>query len=70
MQSIEIFSNFVLNLKEIITLRLPNPWYNFAFAIIFDYLAFKTTHAHIYTYTYIYVYIYAYIYSGLVMEQN
>lgn len=34
-------SNFVLNLKEIITLRLPNPWYNFAFAIIFAYLAFK-----------------------------
>jgi len=38
MQSIEMFNHFVLNLKEIITLRLPNPWYNFAFAIIFAYL--------------------------------
>lgn len=46
MQSIEIFKNFVLNLKEIITLRLPNPWNNFAFAIIFTYLALKTIHIY------------------------
>ena len=38
-QSIEISNNFVLNLKEIVTLRLPNP---FAFAIIFAYLSWKT----------------------------
>lgn len=42
MQSIEMFNHFVLNLKEIITLRLPNPWYNLAFAIIFAYLVLKT----------------------------
>lgn len=44
MQSIEIFNNFVLNSKEIITLRLPNPWHDFAFAVIFAYLAFKNIH--------------------------